>query len=176
MYQQAFSSIGEFAVLQKVVLKMAIEDILVTAVKDYNDIPFNLLLLADPSKTTIEKYIHNSSTYRAELNGKVVGCYVLFKIDKETIEIKNIAVDEDYQGKGIGTYLLKDAIEKSKLEGARKIMIGTGNASIGQLYLYQKAGFRITDINPDFFVENYEEAIWENGIQCRDMIILSRVL
>lgn len=69
-----------------------------------------------------------------------------------------------------------DAIEQAKREGYQKIEIGTGNSSIHQLALYQKCGFRITGIDQDFFIRNYEEEIYENGIQCRDMIRLTLYL
>lgn len=46
----------------------------------------------------------------------------------------------------------------------------TGNSSMGQLVLYQKSGFRIVGVNVDYFVRNYKELIFENGIQYRDMI------
>lgn len=76
----------------------------------------------------------------------------------------------------IGIILLNYAIEKAKSSGYKKILIGTGNSSINQLYLYQKVGFRITSIKADFFTENYNKPIVENGIECRDMIILTKEL
>jgi len=146
----------------------------ISIVKDVKDIPFHLLLLADPSRSNVEKYIPESDVYKAELNGAIVGCYVLCKLDKDTVEIKNIAVMEQLQGQGLGTRLLLDAIERSKNSAYKKIIIGTGNSSLGQLYLYQKVGFRITQIIPDFFVKNYENEIWENGLPCKDMIVLTK--
>jgi len=139
-------------------------------------IPYDLLLIADPSKSNIDKYIFDSVVYKADFKDQTIGCYVLYSIDKETIEIKNIVIDEKYQGKGIGTILLKDAIERVKLKGLKRITIGTGNSSVGQLYLYQKIGFRITSIKINFFKENYSEPIMENGIECRDMIVLTKEL
>jgi hypothetical protein len=41
------------------------------------------------------------------------------------------------------------------------------------LALYQKCGFRIVGVDLDFFIRHYPEKIYENGIQCRDMIRLS---
>jgi N-acetylglutamate synthase-like GNAT family acetyltransferase len=140
------------------------------------EIPYNLLLIADPSKTNIDKYIFDSAIYVADIDGQIIGCYVLYLVDNDNIEIKNIVVNEKHQGKGMGTFLLNDAIKKAKLKGLKNIIIGTGNSSIGQLYLYQKAGFRITDIKPDFFSKNYNEPIFENGIECRDMIVLTKYL
>ncbi|WP_339815401.1 GNAT family N-acetyltransferase [uncultured Imperialibacter sp.] len=126
-------------------------DLVITALQKTDSLPCHLLLIADPSKHTIDKYISDSIVYKADLKGRTIGCYALFGVDNETVEIKNIAVDESFQGKGIGTILLNDAIEKAKLKGLKKIIIGTGNSSVGQLYLYQKVGFRITGKKPDFF-------------------------
>jgi ribosomal protein S18 acetylase RimI-like enzyme len=153
-----------------------INPIVIKEIERKEEVPYDLLVLADPSVDAINSYIPDSAVYKADFSGLTVGCYVLYPLEKETVEIKNIAVDEKYQGKGIGTILLRDAMEKAKLSGFRKMIIGTGNSSVGQLYLYQKVGFRITGIKPDFFRKNYKDPIVENGIECRDMIVLTREL
>lgn len=139
-------------------------------------IPYHLLLMADPSKKIIDTYIFNSDVYVSENSALITGCYVLYQIDNEVMEIKNIVVDEASQGKGLGTRLLHDAIGRAKSTGCKRVIIGTGNSSVGQLYLYQKVGFRITGINPNFFSHHYPETIMENGIECRDRIILTKEL
>jgi ribosomal protein S18 acetylase RimI-like enzyme len=139
--------------------------------------PWPLLLLADPSKELVSKYLQNGFCYVAESGGKdTVGVIVIVQVSKQIMEITNLAVDTSYQGKGLGTSLLKHGIRIATEKGYAAIEIGTGNSSINQLALYQKVGFRITAIDPDFFTKNYEEPIFENGIQCRDMIRLSMLL
>jgi ribosomal protein S18 acetylase RimI-like enzyme len=81
-------------------------------------------------------------------------------VDKETVEIKNIAIAEKHQGKGLGTILLNDALDRSKLKGFKKVIIGTGNSSVGQLHLYKKVGFRITDIKPNFSERTTTNQLW----------------
>jgi GNAT superfamily N-acetyltransferase len=54
------------------------------------------------------------------VEGQSIDCYVLCIIDKESIEIKNIVVDEKHQGKGIRTILLNDAIKNSKVKRTEK--------------------------------------------------------
>ncbi|HFK5544364.1 TPA: GNAT family N-acetyltransferase [Elizabethkingia anophelis] len=139
-------------------------------------IPYDLLLLADPSKELIDQYLTSGELYLAKYNNEIIGCYVLYPWDFETTEIKNIAVAEKFQNQGIGGQLLKDAILKAKNKFYKKLFIGTGNSSTGQLYLYQKYGFRITDIRKNSFKDNYPEPIWENGIECTDMILLTMEL
>ncbi|RTR35708.1 GNAT family N-acetyltransferase [Robertmurraya yapensis] len=138
-----------------------------------DSIPMDLLLLADPSEEMIQKYITRGETYIAEHGGIVVGVYVFVSLGEGTVEIMNIAVREEFQGKGLGKQLILDAMNRIKQAGYKRIEIGTGNSSIGQLALYQKCGFRISGIKRDFFLRNYPELIMENGIQCVDMIRLS---
>ncbi|WP_342514154.1 GNAT family N-acetyltransferase [Sporosarcina sp. FSL K6-1522] len=137
-------------------------------------LPMDLLLLADPSREMVEEYVANGQCYVAELDGIIVGVYVLAKLDAKTLEIMNVAVEESMHGRGIGKKLIVDAIQTAQELGYMAIEIGTGNSSIGQLALYQKCGFRIEGVIQDFFVDHYKEPIFENGIQCRDMIRLSR--
>lgn len=137
--------------------------------------PWNLLLLADPSMKMVQEYIVRGECYVAETD-KVVGVYVMAATNEETVEIMNIAVAKEQQGQGIGKQLILDAIEKAKQAGFKRIEIGTGNSSIHQLALYQKCGFRITGLDQDYFIRNYSEKIFENGIQCVDRIRLSKKL
>ena len=114
--------------------------------------------------------------YVREQGGKIVGVYSLLPTRPGMVELVNIAVDESQQNKGFGKALIQHAIETARSQGYRTIEIGTGNSSISQLALYQKCGFRMTHIDRDFFLRYYEEPIFENGIQCVDMVRLSREL
>jgi len=138
--------------------------------------PFNLLLLADPSQRLVKEYLRRGHTFIGSMNGKVIGVYVLLPTRPDTVELVNVAVDETHQSKGIGKQLVKHAVQIAAEMGFKSIEVGTGNSGMGQLALYQKCGFRITGIDRDFFVKHYDEEIYENGIQCMDMIRLSQDL
>lgn len=140
----------------------------------HDQIPYDLLLLADETIEAIDKYIKTSEIYVIELKDKVIAVYVLQVVDKDIMEIKNIAVDKDHQGQGIGKFLLIDATEKAMGRGFKAITIGTGDAARKQLALYQKAGFKIFKIKKNFFPDNYPEPIYENGILLKDMIMLKK--
>ncbi|GGH26971.1 GNAT family N-acetyltransferase [Paenibacillus segetis] len=147
-------------------------DLIIKKLTEDEIVPYDLLLLADPSKEIVDDYLHRGSCYIASLLEEIVGIFVLLRTRPETIEIVNVAVKEDFQNRGIGKRLVRSAIEKAKEEQVNTIEIGTGNSSILQLALYQKCGFRIVGVDQDFFVRHYDEEIFENGIQCRDMIRL----
>ncbi|MBP1949710.1 GNAT family N-acetyltransferase [Virgibacillus litoralis] len=134
--------------------------------------PMNLLLLADPSEDLIQVYLDQGQCYVAKIDNRLIGVYILLPINSNRVEIKNIAVEESEQGKGVGKQLVTHAIENARFQGFTHIEVGTGNSSINQLALYQKCGFRITGIEKDFFTKNYDEEIIENGIRCTDMIRL----
>lgn len=52
----------------------------------------------------------------------------------------------------------------------------TGTTSFGQLYLYQKCGFRVVGVDQNFFTIHYDKEITENGLVLKDMIRLRKVL
>ena len=139
-------------------------------------LPIELLLLADPSESIVEEYVKKGDCFIAESEKQVIGVYVLLPTRPKTVELVNVAVAKEQQGKGIGKRLVTDAIRVAKTKGYKTIEIGTGNSSIGQLALYQKCGFRIVAVDFDFFTKHYKEEIFENGIPCRDMIRLSKEL
>jgi ribosomal protein S18 acetylase RimI-like enzyme len=135
--------------------------------------PMDLLLLADPSIELVESYINRGECFVAELDEQITGVYVLLPTRPDTVELVNIAVAEHQHGKGIGKNLVLHAVQHARSQGYKTMEVGTGNSSIGQLALYQKCGFRITGIDKDFFIRHYKDAIFENNIQCRDMLRLS---
>ena len=135
-------------------------------------LPYDLLLSADPSKDLVEDYIHRGTCYVLKDEDSVLGEFVLLKTGQETMEIMNLAVVKNRVGKGLGRMLVEKCIELAREADMQILEISTGNSSIGQLALYQKCGFRIVGVEPDYFTRNYKEDIVENGIKCQDIIRL----
>ncbi len=148
-------------------------DLVVKKMSSDDEVPYDLLLLADPSIDRIYDYTNRGNCYAAYVNNNIVGVYVIIRTGPLTLELANVAVSKAYQGKGIGKRLIFSAIDMARKEKAKVLEVGTGNSSISQLALYQKCGFRIVRIDRDFFKKNYREKIIENGIECIDMIRLS---
>ena len=76
--------------------------------------PIDLLLQADPSRALVEEYLQCGKCYVAENEKEIIGVYVLLPTTSETIELVNIAVSENEQGKGVGKQLVLDAIREIK--------------------------------------------------------------
>ncbi|MBD2111535.1 MULTISPECIES: GNAT family N-acetyltransferase [Cyanophyceae] len=135
--------------------------------------PWLLLLDADPSRELVDAYIHQSTVMGLLEGDAVIAVVVLLPRDRQVIEVMNIAVATSHQGKKLGKLLLAAAIERSRQLGAKRMVVGTGNSGIAQLAFYQKMGFRLESIDRDYFVRTYPEPIYENGIWCRDRVILT---
>lgn len=148
------------------------EEIEIKKLNNNEEIPYDLLILADPCIEVINDYIHRGDCYVAYSNNNIVGSFVIIRTRPFTLELVNISVREVYQGKGIGKKLMLSAIETARKENAKILEVGTGNSSINQLALYQKCGFRIVSVDRDFFKRHYKEKIIENEIECIDMIRL----
>jgi len=139
-------------------------------------IPYDLLLLADETVEAIDKYIFGCDIYVLEKHDNIAGVYALQATNSEEIEIEIIAVAKDYQGRGIGRKLLRDAAVRAKGKGFKTILIGTWDGATKQLCLYKKEGFEAFGIRKDYFVDNYPAPIYENGKQLKDMIMLKKEL
>lgn len=149
------------------------DNLIIQQLINRDQIPWDILLLADPSKENVQKYLEKGELYVTLLENKIIGGYIIVKKSKDIIEIKNIAVDKKYQGQGIGKRLVSDIISRAKTNRAKRIEVGTGNSSIQQLAFYKNCGFKVVGVDKGFFTRNYKEEIIENGIKCVDMIQLA---
>ncbi|MEM9324423.1 MAG: GNAT family N-acetyltransferase [Bacteroidota bacterium] len=111
-------------------------------------IPYDLLLLADPSRKMIDSYLTGSEVYLLQQAQVTLGILALSR-HGHALEVKNVAVAPDYQRQGVGSYLLEHAIRIASSK-ALEIRIGTANSSVYQLLLYQLLGFQISSIERVF--------------------------
>ncbi|MGD8778057.1 MAG: GNAT family N-acetyltransferase [Ignavibacteria bacterium] len=131
----------------------------------------SLLLEADPSEKCINKYLSGSLCFGAFVDNVMVGVCVTKQIRPNISEIFNIAVSPDFQKKGIGTKLIKYALSQLVDKSIKVVKLGTGTFGY-QLTFYQRLGFRVESVIKDFFLDNYEAPIFEQGIQLKDMLRL----
>lgn len=143
---------------------------IVQELQPHEPLPTDLLLLADD---IFNKYISDCKVYVFVSEGKTLGVYALQRLSPETVEIKNIAVHEHFQGIGIGKLLLQDAINRAKADEFKEILIGTGDVMFMQLYLYQKTGFEMFAIKENYYFQpGYPRPLLEKGLQLKHMVML----
>ena len=136
------------------------------------DAPMALLLLADPSEDKVRRYLPASRCFVASSDDVITGVCVCLPRSNDAYELMNIAVAPAHQGSGYGSRLLEWVVDFLGEAGARQIEVGTGSFGY-QLAFYQRQGFRVTGIDRDFFLNNYPEPVFENGIQLFDMLRLT---
>lgn len=65
----------------------------------------DLLLLADEQEDMIDKYIDSGDMFILDDNGVKAECIVV-KLNENEYELKNIAVNPEFQGQGYGKQLI----------------------------------------------------------------------
>jgi len=132
--------------------------------KDY----LSLLLLADESENMIDKYLERGDMFILYDNGVKAECVVTKESDN-TYEIKNIAVIPDCQRKGYGKCLIEFLL--SYYTDCKIILVGTGESD-SILNFYHNCGFTKSHRIENFFIDNYDHPMFENGEQLIDMVYL----
>lgn len=153
-------------------------EITVEILRPEEDIPYDLLLLADETLEAIHKYADRSNVYvaRYENSPQPIAAFVLKMPTDAEIEIWNIAVAPEFQGKGIGSYLLNWIGILARLNNCKIIWVGTPDSASRQINFYRKNGFVTSEVIKNYYIDNYPEPIIENGIILKDMILFKREL
>jgi predicted GNAT family N-acyltransferase len=71
---------------------------------------------------------------------KILACCLLTKIDNATIKLRQMAVQNNLQGKGIGASMMSFAETVARDKGYKKLMMHARNTAIG---FYEKFDFKV---------------------------------
>jgi GNAT superfamily N-acetyltransferase len=146
----------------------------ITKIEDNNKINFmDLLLLADEELEMIEKYLLCGEMF-ALYDDDLKSVCVVTRENDDVCELKNIATYEKWHGKGYGSKLLNYIFSYYKNKYTT-MLVGTGDIP-WILQFYQKNGFRSSHRIKDFFTDNYDHPMFEDGVQLVDMVYLSKSL
>ncbi len=133
----------------------------------------DLLLLGDEQEDMIMRYIDRGTMY-ALMEDDVKAVCVVTDEGNSVLEIKNIAVRDEYQRMGYGKKLI-GFIER-KYKGLYNVLkVGTGDSPL-TIPFYKKCGFKEAHRVKNFFVDNYDHPIFECGRQLVDMVYLEKAL
>src|SRR2546428_1084317 len=92
-------------------------------------------------------FVREEEVWLAELDGRVVGC-VTVEDRGEALELINIDVPRDLQGRGIGTRMVRLVEDRARREGKGWVTLGTSRNAAGvawkSLPWWQSRGYRIT--------------------------------
>lgn len=129
-----------------------------------------LLLLADEQEDMIDKYLERGEMFVLDDGGVKAECVITREAD-DVYELKNIAVLPDAQRKGYGKRLIEFII--THYPACNVLLVGTGDCP-SALSFYRNCGFTESHRVKNFFVDNYDHPIFEDGIRLVDMVYLKR--
>jgi GNAT superfamily N-acetyltransferase len=132
---------------------------------------FPLLLLAEPSESALRWGLKNLSDtlYRMDDGGRLVGAASM-NWRRDPCEMLELAILRERQGEGLGRRFVAWLVEEARRRGKPEIIVGTSTTSAANLIFYQKCGFRVDHVRPDYFWY-YDEPVYENGLVVRDMLV-----
>ena len=143
----------------------------VKLIKENKKFFLDLLLVADEQEDMIDKYLERGELF-ALYDGDLKSICVVTQEDKDICELKNLATYEKYRGKGYGRYLIS-YIFKYYQDKCKTLLVGTGD-SPWIISFYEHCGFEISHRVENFFTNNYDHLIYEDGVQLVDMVYLKK--
>ena len=133
----------------------------------------DLLLLADEQEDMIDRYLERGTMYVLEDDGVKAECVVTDEGDG-ILELKNLAVEPAFQGRGYGKNMV-DFLVRTYKEQYTVLQVGTGD-SPSTIPFYEACGFRRHHLVKNFFTDHYDYPIYECGVQLVDMVYMQREL
>ena len=131
-----------------------------------------MLELADEPEP-LRRCLHDGVLYGVidDETGRALGAVLVIERADRKVELRAVAVDEDVQGGGVGTWMVTEVCGRLRRAGKR-VVVGTASSGVRQLGFYQRLGFRLTHVERDFFTaeRGYPVGLVENGIPTRDIV------
>lgn len=143
----------------------------ITQLSDNKKQYIDLLLLADEQESMIDRYLERGDMFVLEDNGVKAVCVVTNEGDG-VCELKNIAVTPTFHRQGYGKRLINYLF--THYSGKyNQMIVGTGDvpSAVG---FYKNCGFEYSHRIENFFTDNYDHQMIEDGVLLRDMIYLKR--
>lgn len=113
-------------------------------------------ILNDPEKKIIDK---GGIILVALYKDSAIGVCSLIKAENKSydFELSKMAVNKEFQKKGVGFILINEIIKKAKELNASSLYIETSSKLENAIKLYKKAGFKqIMNNNPSYKRSNYQ--------------------
>jgi [ribosomal protein S18]-alanine N-acetyltransferase len=85
--------------------------------------------------------------------------YIVARMGADELHINNVAVRENYRGRGIGLKLLKSILREAERSGAKHAYLELRAGNTAALALYKKCGFQITARRTKYYSDPSEDAL-----------------
>lgn len=112
----------------------------------------------DDIKDIESSYFNRGGTFHvleAE-DSSIIGAYGLYPMDGRTCELRKMYLDKAHRGKGLGKFLLEDALSKAKQCGFERMILETASVLKEAIALYKSYGF--IEYNPPHMSNRCDQA------------------
>jgi N-acetylglutamate synthase-like GNAT family acetyltransferase len=89
----------------------------------------------------------------------LIGCCLLSRKDDKTLQLRQMAVDSTYQGKGVGGAIIAYVEEVAKEHGFTKLVMHARDTAIG---FYSKCGYRV--VGNEFYEVGLKHFVMEKEL------------
>jgi putative acetyltransferase len=89
-------------------------------------------------------------------DGYIIGAYGLYPMDEQTCELRKMYLNKAHRGKGLGKFLLEDALSKARQLGFERIILETASVLKEAIALYKSYGF--AEYNPPHMSSRCDQA------------------
>lgn len=85
-------------------------------------------------------------------DGRVIGCLQLLilpglgSLGKQRAQIEAVRIDSSLRGKGLGSQLIRHAVERARQCGCRLVQLTSDNSRQGAHRLYERLGFKASHV------------------------------
>jgi [ribosomal protein S18]-alanine N-acetyltransferase len=97
----------------------------------------------------------------AEDETGIAGFLVARRLVQET-EVLNLAVRAGARRRGVGTSLLREAVDWSRLLGAEGMILEVRASNVAAVKFYERHGFRMVGRRPRYYVDPVDDALLLN--------------
>jgi len=89
-------------------------------------------------------------------DGSVIGAYGLYPVEEHTCELRKMYLHKAHRGKGLGKFLLEDALSKARQLGFERMILETASVLKEAIALYKSYGF--AEYNPQHMSSRCDQA------------------
>ena len=88
----------------------------------------------------------------------ILGYYFLSMLEDEA-ELHNIAVPKNFQKLGVGTFILKNIVNRCDANGIERLYLEVRDDNISAIRLYEKMGFECIGRRPGYYPVEKKDAL-----------------
>ena len=132
--------------------------------------PMDLLMRAEPNQRMLQQKFRQGECYVIVDEKKFAGVYLLL-IKENGCEIDMLVIHPQYEKEGLEKELLVHAKETAKEKGKKSVRVTTSNANIQHIEILQKCGYRLTEVEKDFYLRNNGKVIILDDIPVLDQFV-----